>query len=116
MAWETKNLTAKAAADEWAAFMDYEFPNSHTDVDATWRNWCRKVKFTLPAPPPSPGKRGTRGTSPVDTVTQPTRLGAVVKDWHTHVPGAAETRQRWAEEDRRDREERARERREDVGL
>ena len=77
MAWELKNLPSDVAAQEWAAFMDHTFPHARVDVDATWRNWCRKSKYRLPAPPPAPGKR-TAGDD--HAKRDLTRLGSILKD------------------------------------
>ena len=105
MAWETNNLTRDVAAKEWAAMKDYEFPNPHADVDATWRNWCRKVRAPLRPPPPAPGKRTEmRAASPSDS--GPVRMGKI---FERVVPSAKETRTRFVDEDRRLAEE-------DVGL
>lgn len=39
----------------WGAFMDHEFARPKHDVDATWRNWCRKEKPHRAAPKSTEG-------------------------------------------------------------
>jgi hypothetical protein len=105
MAWETNNLTRDVAAKEWAAMKDHEFQSPRKDVDAAWRNWCRKVRAPLRPPPPAPGKRTEmRAASPSDS--GPVRMGKI---FERVVPSAKETRTRFVDEDRRLAEE-------DVGL
>ena len=105
MAWETNNLTRDVAAKEWAAMKDHEFQSPRKDVDAAWRNWCRKVRAPLRPPPPAPGKRTEmRAASPSDS--GPVRMGKI---FERVVPSAKETRARFVDEDRRLAEE-------DVGL
>jgi hypothetical protein len=93
MAWEANSLPATVAAKEWAAFCDHEYASPKTNVDAAWRNWVRKVKYTLPTPPPAPGKRSS--PSPP---SEPTRIGETLGTvFERVIPSAEETQRRLKE-------------------
>jgi hypothetical protein len=79
MAREIRLMPLAVVQAEWAAFKDHDYPAPKKDVDATWRNWCRKVKAPLPVPPPAPGKRSAP-RSDDDAKQTLTRLGDVLKE------------------------------------
>lgn len=61
-------LTLPAAKLEWDKFVDHDFAAPRRDVDATWRNWCRRARELRGGITPPPLSALPRGNPQLDAI------------------------------------------------